>query len=407
MPLPLALGLLGAAGLGQYAYDKYRDWQSSGDAGKLKGLLGVPAQPYQMSEAELFPGEQPIQGLQTGGTGLLGGEITPQQFYGGLLGIPKYQSYGVQKLAEMVDPANVKSPYERVVMDASGQPWGMNRKTGQFEPVPTAGGAPAQKPYTDIGELEADRRAGRITQEQYDYMMEMMTKKGLASSAPYYTPLPTSTGIYSFDSRTGRIAPLQGVQGAQGGPLLPIAIDPNAQAAVTGAKKEAEIRSKATTEAAVDLPKTIASGEQTLKIIDELLRHPGRATATGLSGTIDPRNYVAGTQARDFQVRLDQLKGKAFLEAYSMLKGGGQITEIEGQKAENAMARLDRAQSDEEYVQALTDMQDVIRKGMERAKTMASRGGQIQRSTAAPTQSVAPTMQAPVRRYNPATGRFE
>ena len=69
--------------------------------------------------------------------------------------------------------------------------------------------------------------------------------------------------------------------------------------------------------------------------------------------------------------RLDQLKGGAFLEAFNTLKGGGQITEVEGKKATDAIARMDNATSESEFKAAVKDYQDVIRKGMNRARMKA------------------------------------
>jgi hypothetical protein len=100
--------------------------------------------------------------------------------------------------------------------------------------------------------------------------------------------------------------------------------------------------------------------------VQKALDHPGRTTATGVSGTVDPRNYMPGTDAKNFRVVLDQIKGKAFLQAFQNLKGGGQITEVEGKKATDAIARLDTAQSDDEFNTALTDLQSVMKQGYAR-----------------------------------------
>ena len=94
---------------------------------------------------------------------------------------------------------------------------------------------------------------------------------------------------------------------------------------------------------------SIASAAAQIAVIDKALTHPGRETATGVSGSMDPRNYIPGTDARNFQVVLDQINGSAFLQAFETLKGGGQITEVEGNKATAAIARLNRAQSDSEF----------------------------------------------------------
>lgn len=94
--------------------------------------------------------------------------------------------------------------------------------------------------------------------------------------------------------------------------------------------------------------------------LGKAIHHPGRETATGLSGTLDPRNYISGSEATDFQVLLDQIQGSAFLQAFESLKGGGQITEVEGKKAEQAIARLNRAQSDKEFKTALEEFQSIV-----------------------------------------------
>lgn len=128
-----------------------------------------------------------------------------------------------------------------------------------------------------------------------------------------------------------------------------------------------ELRSKD-----IERKTAVQAADDSLRVIDKALSHPGRSTATGLSGTIDPRNYLPGTNAKNFRVLADQLKGKAFLQAFESLKGGGAITEIEGQKATEAMARLNTAQSDDEYMVALRELRGVIAAGRQR---LAGGGG--------------------------------
>lgn len=137
-------------------------------------------------------------------------------------------------------------------------------------------------------------------------------------------------------------------------------------------KEAAEERGKAQGQAQVALNTAATKAAQAERLIDEMLNHPGRETATGKSGVFDPRNYIPGTDAKDFQVRSKQLQGTVFLEAFQSLRGGGAITEVEGQKAEAAIARLDRAQSDEEYVKALRELKGIIRTGLINARKRAS-----------------------------------
>lgn len=119
----------------------------------------------------------------------------------------------------------------------------------------------------------------------------------------------------------------------------------------------------------------IDSALNAYKLVDQALNHPGLGTATGLSGTLHPSNYIPGTDAMNFKSISKQLQGNAFLSAYAALKGGGQITEIEGTKAENAIARLQTAQSTEEYKSALKDYQSVIAQGLKRAGVSIDQGG--------------------------------
>jgi len=72
-----------------------------------------------------------------------------------------------------------------------------------------------------------------------------------------------------------------------------------------------------------------------------------------------PAELSAG--ARDFANRAGQVAGQTFLQAYESLKGTGQITEIEGVKAEQAISRLrDRYVTENEYLQAVKDLRDVV-----------------------------------------------
>lgn len=76
---------------------------------------------------------------------------------------------------------------------------------------------------------------------------------------------------------------------------------------------------------------------------------------------------LPGTPAADFQAKIDQLGGKQFLEAFESLKGGGQITQIEGEKATNAIARMQTSQSEEAFRAALNEFRDIVLRASERA----------------------------------------
>lgn len=150
-------------------------------------------------------------------------------------------------------------------------------------------------------------------------------------------------------------------------------------------------------EAAASLPKVMATTTGLIATIDKAINHPGREAATGLS-SLNPLNRLPGSPTRDFAVVMDQIKGKAFLEAFESLKGGGPITDTEGQKATDAMARLDTAQSEKEFVVALRELRQIIADGQTRAVEKVGQPSQGRRD--------APASTAIRRARNPQTGEM-
>lgn len=140
-----------------------------------------------------------------------------------------------------------------------------------------------------------------------------------------------------------------------------------AEVVAEGKARGAE-KGKSDIEAVSDLPRVVANAEQSIRVIDEALAHPGLSGSVGL---VQGRLGAYSNATADFHAYHNQIAGKTFLEAYNTLKGGGQITEVEGKKAEAAIARLDRVQSEEGYRRALTDLREVIMRGVERAKSKA------------------------------------
>lgn len=106
-------------------------------------------------------------------------------------------------------------------------------------------------------------------------------------------------------------------------------------------------------------------------------------------GPLASRLPNVSADAARVQARMDQLKGGVFLQGYNMLKGGGAITEVEGLKAENAMARLSAAQNIQDYKAALGEFRDALTTGLAklRAQGAMAPGGQAQGSAPAPGQT--------------------
>ena len=116
-------------------------------------------------------------------------------------------------------------------------------------------------------------------------------------------------------------------------------------------------------EAEFDAEASILSMNSQLDVVDKALNHPGLDASVG---TIQGRLPAVTNDQADFQALLAQIQGTVFLQAFESLKGGGQITQIEGEKAENAMARLNRVQSEAGFREALRELRDVIQTARDR-----------------------------------------
>jgi hypothetical protein len=114
-----------------------------------------------------------------------------------------------------------------------------------------------------------------------------------------------------------------------------------------------------------EFDKSAANVEQLLETISGIKGHPSIKSATGWGAML---NWVPESERRDFNTRVNQIKGQTFMRAYETLKGGGQITEIEGQQAREAIARLDPFMQTEDFKVALDELETVIRKGYNRLR---------------------------------------
>lgn len=128
--------------------------------------------------------------------------------------------------------------------------------------------------------------------------------------------------------------------------------------------------SEATVEARESLPRVLEQADAMIQSIDGLVNHPGLSSAVGMR--VPGWSYVPGTEAANFASRLDQLKGQAFLQAFESLKGGGQITEVEGKKATDAIARLSQNQSEAAFKESMRELREVLVSAKNRAYRKAN-----------------------------------
>ena len=161
-----------------------------------------------------------------------------------------------------------------------------------------------------------------------------------------------------------------------------------------GAEKRQDLEIAQQEKIQAALPQIEESATQTLKNIEGLIggaqvdakgrivydkgakrAHPGFESAVGASfSKILPGGATPGFDRADFETRFDQVKGGTFLDAYNSLRGGGAIDQKEGEKATAALNRMNLAQSEVEFIRAARDFEEVIRKGVARARTMAQGG---------------------------------
>lgn len=157
--------------------------------------------------------------------------------------------------------------------------------------------------------------------------------------------------------------------------------DPRLLGGAAAGKAQGKEVGEAVGSAQVNLPKVQDSAAFMLDYIDALVGnpekgmkpHPGFTSAVGSTWTPGAR-FVPGSDTRSFIDRLEQIQGGSFLEAFQMLKGGGQITEIEGKKATQAINRMSVSSSEKEFLAAAEDLRRIIKTGVERARKMASGG---------------------------------
>jgi len=177
--------------------------------------------------------------------------------------------------------------------------------------------------------------------------------------------------------------------------------DPTLQANLASAREYGQTLGKNKAVAEQALPGAIQTAEEGIRLIDEMVGkapvkdasgkviqagtkpHPGFKNYVG-AALVPGMRFIEGSDTASFEVRQKQIEGKAFLEAFNALKGGGSITEKEGEKATAAIMRMNKASSEKEYVAAARELQGILRTGMDRSRAKAGQTSPVVPS-AAPT----------------------
>lgn len=326
-PSPNKIGLgqaLGTAGLGALQAQQTKLIKSKLDEANaekkareaLPGLLGSPARTVP-NDAQ---GDEMVD---VGGTGLLGGKTQLPQFYAQLAGLGgEYSKLGIHGLVSM-DPSGKEAP-------AAVKEWEYLKK--QFPSMP----------------------------------MDFPTYLNVKRQGFQVTDI---AGVPTLVSRS---------PGVPSTPLSTLPAEAAGQATVAGAKAGAEAnqrtRATAQAEADISLGSTVDEISKMRSQVKDLMDAPGFNTIYGLSGKVDPRNYIAGTDAANAEARRQQLEASSFGISIQKMRGLGQLSDAEGKKVTAAYTRaINRNQSEEEARKAWGEVQQYLDLAEKRAYEKAGK----------------------------------
>lgn len=209
---------------------------------------------------------------------------------------------------------------------------------------------------------------------------------GAGGDSYYGVPVPYTnpdgTLGYGLPSKSGGFKPLEA---PNGGKFL-----------TPGEKTQQQAEGRAagtiTGEAKANLPGAIQQAGVTTMQIDNVLNDPNLSSVIGWNSWRP--DWAATNGMIDLRSKIEQLKGDSFLQARQLLKGGGQITDYEGKRADQAYSRMELAIKSgnvEDFKNALVDFKTQVQNGV--AKLQAIANGS---APDAPSASGAPSADDPL-----------
>jgi len=236
----------------------------------------------------------------------------------------------------------------------NGNWWKFNPNTGDFGDTLVKAPAGMTNGSTGAFGREIDRETGEILT-----LMRDGTVKGTGKFAYIPQTITQVGGVpMGVDKRTLETTPLAGAS------VGDVAYN---KAAGASAEKQGTMQG----EAAFNLPLVESNVRTMLDSIGALKSDPALADRYGNPGSYFPP--ITGTEGARVQSRINMVKGQVFLDAFNSLRGGGQITEIEGIKAEQAKSRLqDQHLSREDAIAAANELIDIVNRGLSVARKRAT-----------------------------------
>jgi hypothetical protein len=338
--------------------------------GQMSALLLAAGQPMEGSQrAQLLS--------QLGGTG--------SQFNTNLYNAAQRRLMTSQMQEKQDEAARIQAMGQKVKDDPEGLAKSLNLSADLVKTLPT-------KSLVDLASQIAIKRATVEPTQAYLTAAAPAQASAQAAAVPagVAAPAPAAPAFAAPDAFIQSLEPRSQALVSQYTNAINLANSQgNAKAATDLAEqlykqvpglKEAQVETAKTKAAEITgAPKAYDSAVETIKVIDSLISHPGREAATGASAVM---RYLPASEARAFAAKEAQLKGRAFLEGYKSILGGGAISEKEGAKAEQAIAAIgDPYIPEKDYLQALKDFREVTSSLAEKAK--GKLGGRLPEGSAA------------------------
>jgi hypothetical protein len=197
---------------------------------------------------------------------------------------------------------------------------------------------------------------------------------------------PAATGGYS--PRMLREMASKGMQpdGKGGQTFIPGGEkDPAVERQVANSRAAGAQTGKSDAIALEKLPNAIATGTELIRKLDALLGDAavvdgkvlvpakGIAPANGFENAFGLTGMAAraypGSAAADFQAKVKEILGGAFLEAYETLRGAQGITDVEGRKATESRTRMSFDLSPAEFINAAREYRKTAAEALGRSET--------------------------------------
>lgn len=157
-----------------------------------------------------------------------------------------------------------------------------------------------------------------------------------------------------------------------GQPIDNVDVRPMNPADLNKIKEIGKGEGRAIGEARGDIAGAKKQASVTIEKISELEDNPNLDAAVGWTSYLP--DFAVNSNVIDVRAKVDELMGGAFLEARTILKGGGQITDFESARAERAYSRMERAiqaSNPQVFRDALKDFREAVLDGVEKLRATA------------------------------------